>query len=214
MKPAPPVTTARTRRIVVRVFVTFEGVDGSGKSTQAALLAEHLAAAGREVVATREPGGTPLGEKIRGLLLDGEHPAPWAEAALFAAARAELAERVIRPSLAAGADVVCDRYLDSSLAYQGVARGLGVDRVLELNVGRRRPHARPHIRPARRSERRPPSARARHLTEWSRRTARFTRPWPRATGSSPSAIPNGWSSWTARSPEDTLAARIREDLDV
>jgi len=116
------------------VFVTFEGVDGSGKSTQAALLAEHLAASGREVVATREPGGTPLGEKIRGLLLDGEHPAPWAEAALFAAARAELAERVIRPSLAAGADVVCDRYLDSSLAYQGIARGLGVDRVLELNI--------------------------------------------------------------------------------
>jgi dTMP kinase len=116
------------------VFVTFEGVDGSGKSTQAALLAEHLAASGREVVTTREPGGTPLGEKIRGLLLDGDHPAPWAEAALFAAARAELAERVIRPSLAAGADVVCDRYLDSSLAYQGVARRLGVDRVLELNI--------------------------------------------------------------------------------
>jgi dTMP kinase len=116
------------------MFITFEGVDGSGKSTQAALLAEHLAALDREVVATREPGGTPLGEKIRGLLLEGGHPAPWAEAALFAAARAELGERVIRPSLATGADVVCDRYLDSSLAYQGVARGLGIDRVLELNV--------------------------------------------------------------------------------
>ncbi len=116
------------------MFVTFEGGDGSGKSTQAALLAEHLVASGREVVTTREPGGTPLGEKIRGLLLDGEEPAPWAEAALFAAARAELAERVIRPSLAVGADVVCDRFLDSSLAYQGVARGLGIDRVLELNV--------------------------------------------------------------------------------
>jgi dTMP kinase len=117
------------------VFVTFEGVDGSGKSTQAALLVEHLASLGREVEATREPGGTPLGEKIRGLLLDGEEPAPWTEAALFAAARAELAERVIRPALAAGTDVVCDRFLDSSLAYQGVARGLGIDRVLELNVG-------------------------------------------------------------------------------
>jgi dTMP kinase len=116
------------------MFVTFEGVDGSGKSTQAARLAEHLAALDRDVVATREPGGTPLGEKIRDLLLDGDHPAPWAEAALFAAARAELAERVIRPSLATGADVVCDRYLDSSLAYQGVARGLGIERVLELNV--------------------------------------------------------------------------------
>jgi dTMP kinase len=116
------------------VFVTFEGGDGSGKSTQAALLAEHLAAAGREVVATREPGGTLLGEKIRGLLLDGEHLAPWAEAALFAAARAQLVDEVIRPALGRGADVVSDRYLDSSLAYQGLARGLGVERVLELNL--------------------------------------------------------------------------------
>lgn len=116
------------------MFITFEGVDGSGKTTQAALLAEHLSALGRDVVATREPGGTPLGERIRALLLDGDHPAAWAEAALFAAARAELAERVIRPSLARGADVVCDRFLDSSLAYQGAGRGLGVDRVLELNV--------------------------------------------------------------------------------
>jgi dTMP kinase len=116
------------------MFVTFEGVDGSGKSTQAALLAEHLSWQGRDVVSIREPGGTPLGEHIRDLLLDGEEPTPWAEAALFAAARAELAERVIRPALEDGADVVCDRYLDSSLAYQGVARGLGIDRVLELNV--------------------------------------------------------------------------------
>ncbi len=117
------------------MFVTFEGVDGSGKSTQAALLVEHLTSLGRRVEATREPGGTPIGEKIRGLLLDGDEPAPWTEAALFAAARAELAERVIRPALAAGTDVVCDRFLDSSLAYQGVARGLGIDSVLELNVG-------------------------------------------------------------------------------
>lgn len=116
------------------MFVTFEGVDGSGKSTQAQLLAEHLSSLGREVVAIREPGGTSLGEHIRGLLLDGDEPTAWAEAALFAAARAELAERVIRPALADDADVVCDRYLDSSLAYQGVARGLGIDRVLSLNV--------------------------------------------------------------------------------
>ena len=116
------------------MFVTFEGVDGSGKSTQATLLAEHLAGLGRGVVSTREPGGTPVGERIRELLLDGDAMTPWAEAALFAAARAELAERLIRPALAAGSDVVCDRFLDSSLAYQGVARGLGIDRVLELNV--------------------------------------------------------------------------------
>jgi dTMP kinase len=116
------------------MFVTFEGVDGSGKSTQAELAAGFLAEGGREVVATREPGGTPLGERIRGLLLDGPEMSAWAEASLFAAARAELAERVIRPALARGAVVVSDRYLDSSLAYQGVARGLGIDRVLELNA--------------------------------------------------------------------------------
>ncbi len=116
------------------MFVTFEGVDGSGKSTQAALAAASLAEGGREVVATREPGGTPLGERVRELLLDGPEMTPWAEASLFAAARAELAERVIRPALARGAIVVSDRYLDSSLAYQGLARGLGIERVLELNA--------------------------------------------------------------------------------
>jgi dTMP kinase len=116
------------------VFVTFEGGDGSGKSTQAELAAAFLAESGREVVATREPGGTPLGERIRELLLDGPEMSAWAEASLFAAARAELAERVIRPALARGAIVVSDRYVDSSLAYQGVARGLGVDRVLDLNA--------------------------------------------------------------------------------
>jgi dTMP kinase len=116
------------------MFITFEGVDGSGKSTQARLLAEHLRAEGREVVDTREPGGTGLGESVRELLLKGADVAPWAETALFAAARAQLVDEVIRPALARGADVVCDRYLDSSLAYQGLARGLGVERVLELNL--------------------------------------------------------------------------------
>jgi dTMP kinase len=116
------------------MFVTFEGVDGSGKSTQARLLAERLRAEGREVVLTREPGGTEAGERIRELLLHGGSLAPWAEASLFAAARAQLVDEVIRPALARGADVVSDRYLDSSLAYQGVARGLGVERVLELNL--------------------------------------------------------------------------------
>jgi dTMP kinase len=116
------------------MFVTFEGVDGSGKTTQTRLLAEHLRAEGRDVVETREPGGTPLGERIRDLLLQSDRVAPWAETTLFAAARAQLVANVIRPALARGADVVCDRYIDSSLAYQGLARGLGVDRVLELNL--------------------------------------------------------------------------------
>jgi dTMP kinase len=116
------------------VFISFEGVDGSGKTTQAERLRRTLLAEGRDVVATREPGGTPLGERLRELLLGGDPISPWAEAALFAAARAELVERVIAPALERGADVVCDRYVDSSLAYQGIARGLGVGPVLELNL--------------------------------------------------------------------------------
>jgi dTMP kinase len=116
------------------MFISFEGLDGSGKSTQAELLATWLRAQGREVLSTREPGGTPVGEAVRDLVLHGEELTPWAEAALFAAARAEHVERAIRPALEAGADVVSDRYLDSSVAYQGIARGLGEERVLELNL--------------------------------------------------------------------------------
>jgi dTMP kinase len=116
------------------MFVTFEGLDGSGKTTQLELLRSHLERAGRDVVVTREPGGTKLGEGIRELLLHGPEMSSWAEAALFAAARAQLVERVILPARERGADVLCDRYVDSSLAYQGIARGLGVDAVLELNL--------------------------------------------------------------------------------
>ena len=116
------------------MFVTFEGIDGSGKSTQAALLRDVLLAEGNEVVYTREPGGTELGEGVRKLLLEGPEMTPWAEAALYASARAELVERVIRPARDRAAWVVCDRYIDSSVAYQGVGRGLGVGRVLELNL--------------------------------------------------------------------------------
>ncbi len=116
------------------MFISFEGLDGCGKTTQAALLAEAASAGGREVVPVREPGGTAPGEHIRSLLLD---PAlrigPWAEALLYAAARAQLVEEVIRPALERGATVIADRFIDSSLAYQGCARGLGVEEVLEVN---------------------------------------------------------------------------------
>lgn len=116
------------------MFVSIEGVDGSGKSTQAQLLEQHLRGLGRDVVATREPGGTELGEEVRRLVLNGPEMTDWAEAALFAASRAEHAAEVIRPALERGADVVCDRFVDSSLAYQGLARGLGLEPVLELNL--------------------------------------------------------------------------------
>lgn len=112
------------------MFVSLEGIDGSGKSTQARLLA---AALGPETVAIREPGGTDAAERIRALLADPSlELEPRAELLLFLAARADLTERVIRPALEAGRDVVCDRFSDSSVAYQGAARGLGVGEVIGL----------------------------------------------------------------------------------
>jgi dTMP kinase len=116
------------------MFVTFEGLDGSGKTTQVELLRARLEAAGREVVTAREPGGTALGEQLRELVLHGDEMAPWAEALLYAAARAELVAEVVAPALARDADVILDRYLDSSVVYQGIGRGLGLDEVLELNL--------------------------------------------------------------------------------
>lgn len=118
------------------LFVTFEGLDGCGKSTQMELLAAALRERGYVVLVTREPGGTALGESIRDLLLDPRHHgmSARAEALLYAAARAHLVEQVIRPALDDGQVVLCDRYLDSSLAYQGYGRGLGIDDIISLNV--------------------------------------------------------------------------------
>lgn len=115
-------------------FIVVEGIDGSGKSTLAARLAQTLALAGRRVLRTREPGGTRLGEKIRGLLLDGRNSEMTAltELFLYMASRAQLVEKVIRPALKDGLDVVCDRYYYSTAAYQGAAGGVGVRGVLEI----------------------------------------------------------------------------------
>jgi dTMP kinase len=119
---------------VTGTFISLEGVDGSGKSTQAVMLAEALRERGHDVVHVREPGGTPLGESVREVVLGPDPMSPWAEAFLFAAARAQLVADIIAPALAGGAWVVADRFLDSSLAYQGVARGLGVEAVAAINA--------------------------------------------------------------------------------
>jgi dTMP kinase len=126
------------------IFVTFEGIEGSGKSTQARRLAERLRRCGHEVVLTREPGGTALGRRLRELLLaEGSPVLPEAELLLYAADRAQHVAETIAPALARGAVVLCDRFLDATLAYQGAARGLGTEAVLALH---RRPplDLRPH----------------------------------------------------------------------
>jgi len=114
------------RAIVRGIFITLEGVEGCGKTTQARLLAERLKRKGREVVLTREPGGTEIGERIRSILLDSAHRgmAPLAELFLYAAARNQHVREVIQPALARGAAVICDRYADATTAYQGAARGI------------------------------------------------------------------------------------------
>lgn len=117
------------------IFITFEGIDGCGKSTQTALCREWLESLGKTVLLVREPGGTRIGEKIRELLLDKANGsmAPMAELFLFEAARAQIVEETIKPALAEGKAVICDRFFDSSFAYQGCARGLGAEMVSRLN---------------------------------------------------------------------------------
>lgn len=118
------------------LFITFEGVDGCGKSTQAKLLYEYLKKKGEDVILTREPGGCMISEKIRGIILDvkNEKMSDHAEALLYAASRAQLVDEVILPALSEGKTVICDRFFDSSAAYQGNARGLGTDYILSLNA--------------------------------------------------------------------------------
>ena len=117
------------------LFIAFEGADGCGKSTQIRFLAEHLESAGLSVLCTREPGGSPVAEKIRTLLLDQESTgmAALTEALLYAAARAEHVRKVIAPALQAGKVVICDRFVDSSIAYQGYGRALGAKTIWNIN---------------------------------------------------------------------------------
>lgn len=115
------------------IFITFEGPEGAGKTTQIALLSEALRQEGQTVTVTREPGGDAVAETVRRLVLSKEMT-PRAELLLFLAARAQNVDRVVKPNLAAGAVVLCDRFIDSSIAYQGYARGIGRDAVYQLNA--------------------------------------------------------------------------------
>lgn len=125
------------------MFITLEGGEGVGKTTQQALLAERLQREGYACVSTREPGGTALGEALRELLLHGDPLTPLAELLLYAADRAEHVNKVIAPALAVGQVVICDRFTDSTLAYQGYGRGLDLQQVRQLNhlaTGGLQPH--------------------------------------------------------------------------
>ncbi len=117
------------------MFITFEGIDYSGKSTQVKLLSDRLAHEGRSVVVLREPGGTAVSEAVRTILLDRQHLAmeQWTELFLFSAARAQLVREVIRPALTASTIVICDRFADSTTAYQGYGRGLALEHVRLVN---------------------------------------------------------------------------------
>lgn len=117
------------------IFITFEGIDGCGKSTQLRMVKERLTSEGRDFIEVREPGGTTVGEKIRAVLLDKKNDSmvPLAELLLYEAARAQITEEVIKPALENGTIVICDRFFDSTIAYQGYARELGFELVDSLN---------------------------------------------------------------------------------
>ena len=138
-QPARTVARVRARPAGIKhrgVLISFEGSEGSGKSTQIAHLAEHLQAAGLKVLSTREPGGTEIGEQVRNIIVHnskGDEMCAETELLLFAAARAQLVREVIAPNLMKGVIVVCDRYIDSSTVYQGVARSLSLDPVQQIN---------------------------------------------------------------------------------
>ena len=180
------------------MFITFEGVDWSGKSTQSELLAQWLREQGRTVLTTREPGGTPVGEAVRNLVLHGDEMSPWAEAALYAAARAENVAAAIRPALERGEDVVCDRYIDSSVAYQGAGRKLGEERVRYLTTTRhRRADARPDVPRAARSRGGASPFRRRPRPDRARRERVHAAASTPATGRSRSTRRSGSSRSTA-----------------
>ena len=175
------------------MFITFEGPEGSGKTTQIKALAEYLRPQGRDVLTTREPGGTPIGDQVRAVLIHLENTAmhPRTEILLFLAARAQLVEQVIRPQTLAGKVVLCDRYANSTLAYQGYGHGYDLRPAAPAaRICHRRPVARPDPAAGHRPGGRACSARrpAASGTAW------MPTPWPSTSACAPAT----WS-WPRRS---------------
>ncbi|MCD6289820.1 MAG: dTMP kinase [Anaerolineae bacterium] len=200
------------------LFVTFEGPEGSGKTTQIRLLGEWLRARGYDVLVTREPGGTAIGDRIRDILLDPAHTEmyPEAEVFLFSAARAQLVREVIRPHLARGGLVLCDRYADSTLAYQGYGRGLDLKRleaITEFATGGLRPDVIIYLDlPVEEGLARRQRARG---GEWNRLDAEqlvFHRRVREGYLQMAAAEPHRWLVLDARQPIDSLQQAIRKRL--
>lgn len=116
------------------IFISFEGIDGCGKTTQVQMLSSYLKRLNKDIIVIHEPGGTEIGEKIRKLIIDvNNNMSTMTEALLYAASRAELIEKVIKPSLNNQKIIICDRFIDSSIAYQGIARNIGIEKILSIN---------------------------------------------------------------------------------
>lgn len=197
------------------VFISFEGPEGGGKTTQIQLLAHWLRAAGRQVITTREPGGTRIGDAIRGVLLNPDHVEmrPEAEILLFSAARAQIVGQVIRPHLAEGGVVLCDRFADSTLAYQGYGRELDLDALRQI-TGFATGHLTPHLTicldlPVVEGLRRKQGG---DLAEWNRMEREELEFHERVRAgylALAAAEPGRWFVVDARQPVETVQASIR-----
>lgn len=210
------------------LFITFEGTEGSGKSTQARMLYERLHVRQYPVILVREPGGTRIGDLIRRIVLDLQHTemAPTTETLLFSAARAQLVSEVIRPYLAQGGIVLCDRYADSTYAYQGYGLGRDLDELRSLThaaTGGLRPNLTIFLKLSaeegleRKRRKRVPDLPAEQMVEWNRLDARELAYHQRVEAGYRSMIdqdPQRWQVFDARQSIDDLADQIAESVEA